>query len=161
MGEAVSQFPSDSHGNIQAWRCGKWVVRLVGRLPASGDSWKKLLHLDKKVKSMWKKAKYAESSKSDSERAKNVGGTGPSLFSDTPEMIHSSIHKRCHIFWYTSFAWHQVGWCDESAAGITGVAICDIQAQEAAMLMGKGVDGMMLSADYCKSWVHSLVWRSL
>ena len=43
-------------------------------------------------------AKYAESSKSDSERAKNVGGTGTSLFSDTPEMVQSSIHKRCHIF---------------------------------------------------------------
>ena len=106
-------------------------------------------------------ANYAESSKSDSERAKNVGGTGTSLFSDTPEMIHSSIHKRCHIFWYTSFAWHQVGWCDESAVGITGVAICDIQAQEAAMLLGKGEDGMMLSADYCKSRVYSLLWRSL
>ena len=38
MGEAVSQFPSDSHGNSQAWRCGKWVVRLVGRLSASGET---------------------------------------------------------------------------------------------------------------------------
>ena len=28
----------------------------------------------------------------------NVGGTGTSLFSDTPEMVRSSIYKRCHIY---------------------------------------------------------------
>ena len=134
--------PTHSYGNspaCQVWQAGCETCRKVVCF------WwfiKKLLHLDKeKVKPMWKMAKYAE-------RAKNVGGTGTSLFSDTPEMVQSSIHKRCHIFWYTSFAWHQVGWCDESAVGITSVAICDIQAQEAAMLMGKGVDGMMLCADY-------------